>query len=262
MNFKNHETIGMLKTSLDIGLFDEDSVDEFHDHGTIEGIDHFWEKNKTKISQNIIVPTKTFMNAFDLSADKMIDLYNDFINEDDRHCLYTGAVLINHMTYYFSNEKKIGNTRVYEILGFNGRGLVFTLVFKTIGDGLANRYAFRSNKLMPNRSDDEILEDIESMCKHFCLLFLFKEYGNVETKILPPKTKLKAFHSRYNNKTNHTFQILDSTWFTNLVQSNGFSVRGHFRLQPKKHKGKWTKELIWIDSFEKKGYNMKAKKLN
>jgi hypothetical protein len=33
-------------------------------------------------------------------------------------------------------------------------------------------------------------------------------------------------------------------------------------MQPKKKDGKWTKELIWIDEFEKKGYKREAKILN
>lgn len=51
---------------------------------------------------------------------------------------------------------------------------------------------------------------------------------------------------------------MDSKWFTNLVKSDGFKVRGHFRFQPKKKDGVWTKELIWINEFEKSGYNREA----
>jgi hypothetical protein len=36
-------------------------------------------------------------------------------------------------------------------------------------------------------------------------------------------------------------------------------VSGHFRLQPKKSNGEWTKELIWIDEFGKTGYTSNAK---
>lgn len=29
-------------------------------------------------------------------------------------------------------------------------------------------------------------------------------------------------------------KIMDSTWFTTICRNEGFKVRGHFRLQPKK----------------------------
>ena len=56
-------------------------------------------------------------------------------------------------------------------------------------------------------------------------------------------------------------QILNSTWFTTLVKSDNFKVRGHFRLQPKKKGGEWTKEIIWVNEFVKSGYTAPAKKL-
>ena len=48
---------------------------------------------------------------------------------------------------------------------------------------------------------------------------------------------------------------MDCTWFTTIVRNECFSVRGHFRLQPQKdNTGNWTKELIYINEFQKHGY--------
>lgn len=90
----------------------------------------------------------------------------------------------------------------------------------------------------------------------------FLKYVPIETKILGPKKKDKLFGCKYLNETNSEIEIIDSTWFTNLIKSDAFKVRGHFRLQPKKKEGEWTKELIWINEFEKSGYTRKAKKDN
>jgi hypothetical protein len=51
---------------------------------------------------------------------------------------------------------------------------------------------------------------------------------------------------------------MDSTWFTQLVISNAFNVRGHFRLQPCGPELK-ERKLIWIQDFQKSGYTRKAK---
>ena len=91
---------------------------------------------------------------------------------------------------------------------------------------------------------------------------LFKKYASVEIKYLPPKLKPKDAIHKSSNNTNCGITCLDSKWFTTLVKSDAFKVRGHFRLQPKKdNNGEWTKELIWIDEFMKTGYTSPARKL-
>ena len=93
----------------------------------------------------------------------------------------------------------------------------------------------------------------------FILLFMyFKKYAKVETLESKARTKIHAHGCKYLNETDLDIEYLDSKWFTTLVNSKGFKVGGHFRLQPKKKDGEWTKELIWIEDFEKKGYNRKA----
>lgn len=92
-------------------------------------------------------------------------------------------------------------------------------------------------------------------------LIIFIKYAKVETKFLPAKKRVKDINCKYVNDTNSNITYLDSTWFTTLVKSDAFKVRGHFRLQPKKHNGKWTRELIWINEFQKEGYTAPARKL-
>lgn len=92
--------------------------------------------------------------------------------------------------------------------------------------------------------------------------YLFKKYATVEIIESKARTKMHAQGCKYLNETDIDIEYLDSKWFTTLVNSKGFKVGGHFRLQPKKKDGEWTKELIWIDDFEKKGYTRKAGTLN
>lgn len=89
-------------------------------------------------------------------------------------------------------------------------------------------------------------------------VLLFKKYAQVEVVESKARTKIHAHGCKYLNETDLDIEYLDSKWFTSLVNCKGFKVGGHFRLQPKKKDGEWTKELIWIQDFEKKGYNRKA----
>jgi hypothetical protein len=51
---------------------------------------------------------------------------------------------------------------------------------------------------------------------------------------------------------------VDSFYNTNIDVIAPFMVRGHFRNQPKKVDGIWTREPIYIDTFMKSGYHRRA----
>jgi hypothetical protein len=106
--------------------------------------------------------------------------------------------------------------------------------------------------------NDNIHKSIKLDYQVLRLVIMFKKYAKVEIIESKAKSKTNQFGCKYMNETDLDIQYLDSKWFTTLVNSNSFKVRGFFRLQPKKKDGEWTKELIWIDEFEKKGYNRQA----
>lgn len=94
---------------------------------------------------------------------------------------------------------------------------------------------------------------------------LFKKYAKVEVKEVAnhskftDKTAINPEFSKVMNDTSFDITMMDSTWFTTIVRNERFKVRGHFRLQPKKKDGEWTKELIYINEYQKNGYHRQAK---
>lgn len=89
----------------------------------------------------------------------------------------------------------------------------------------------------------------------------FMKYCETETKIIKPNGREHHIGTKYVNETKSKIEIVDSTWFTTIVRSEGFNVRGHFRFQPF-GAGLADRKLIWIDGFEKSGYTRTAKILN
>jgi hypothetical protein len=89
---------------------------------------------------------------------------------------------------------------------------------------------------------------------------LFLSFAEIETKTVAASDKIwDGPVCAYNNKSNHPVTIVDSSWYTDLVVSGAFNVRGHFRLQPygpQRHQ----RRLQWIKDFQKEGYHRKAKK--
>lgn len=60
------------------------------------------------------------------------------------------------------------------------------------------------------------------------------------------------------NTTKNTVYVVDSTWNKIIIRTDGFAVRGHFRLQPC-GKNMADRTLIWISAFEKHGYKRTPK---
>ena len=100
-------------------------------------------------------------------------------------------------------------------------------------------------------------ELVHELLGRLFLILNFIRYAKIEDKLLVAGSKIFYNSTKYVNNSMSNIITVDSSWFTTIVKSNSFKVRGHFRLQPYKDRV----ELIWIDEFEKTGYTRKAKKL-
>lgn len=110
----------------------------------------------------------------------------------------------------------------------------------------------------PDIMPDSKLQDDYYLVEDF---LIFKKYADIETKICPPKSGIFFNENKYVNNSPKGVKIYDSTYFTNIIRSEGFGVRGHFRLQ-RIGEGRSDKKLIWINDFQKDGYTRKATKPN
>lgn len=91
-----------------------------------------------------------------------------------------------------------------------------------------------------------------------CILFLL-EFSEVETKYIDAKIrKVKINGVKYLSKSNIGIEIVDSSYYTNIIRSAGFDVSGHFRWQ-KIGEGRQKSKLIWIKDFKKDKYERKAR---
>lgn len=109
------------------------------------------------------------------------------------------------------------------------------------------------------KGQDAGLSPISVIADIFSLV-LFMKYCEVETKTIKGGRKDTHIGTKYLNETKHEVTILDSTWFTTIVKSDGFHVRGHFRFQPC-GQGMKDRKLIWIADYDKNGYTRTAQVL-
>ena len=207
----------------------------------------FYKKRITYVSEN-------FVKATFKAKDKLSTLINEYV--------FSAKDFKEYGTFIFNNKVIMYCFYAFEDSFFVG-------IWKTNKDGIfdyiyynANQEINFSSNAYSFKSEEENKDYGIELHATILMIIFFKKYASVETVRSKAKSKTTQFGCKYLNETDLDIEYLDSKWFTTLVNSKGFKVRGFFRLQPKKKNGEWTKELIWIEEFEKQGYNRQAKILN
>jgi hypothetical protein len=209
-----------------------------------------WEKYVKYFGENIIYISDPFHKAFIDNKDRVASVCSEDYHREDYSGVSGCIILPTGMDICFY-------TRYYKDPHEWDK-----YIFVWVKDVLVQMYLGEGRKggvseISVDAKDGAV--QLESPIIH---LLAFIKYCPVEIKELLPNSRDRGINCKYVNETDSNIKVYDSTWFTTLVKSDAFKVRGHFRLQPKKKDGEWTKELIWINEFQKEGYTASARKLN
>lgn len=210
--------------------------------------------------QNIKLISKPFAEAINLSCDKMIsqEMRKDILSRKSE-----GVLLYDNMTYcYFISPLGKGDfVLTYFRFAKHQDGYVVLTGYVSMSkidgvDGLSHYISSEMDSSGLGYQDMafEYLVELTAILN-------FIKYAEVETKHLKPKSRTKDIDCKYINDTDLNITTLDSKWFTTLVKSDAFKVRGHFRLQAC-GEGMKERKLIWINDFQKEGYTAPARKIN
>lgn len=100
-----------------------------------------------------------------------------------------------------------------------------------------------------------------AMFSSFLILLAFLQYADTEKVYIENgQTKSLTRGESVKNSSGMKIKYYDSRWIREIIRTEGFKVRGHFRMQPYKINGEWSKKLIYINEFEKHGYHRRALK--
>ena len=219
-----------------------------------------WKYYRKYFIQDINIVSKSFADASTKAFHKLIDLWNDCVVNDISDFIVNGTYIIDNAVYMIHYETKQGSqSQSIALYVFDRYGMPRYLYIHN-ENGINGWISQQEN--IDSKEKNKIENILLNRLAQAIVLSMFKSYAEVETKTLFAKTKKKESDNKYVNDTDLNLTFIDSKWFTNIVKSEGFSVRGHFRLQPKKKNGEWTKELIWVNEFNKLGYTAPARKLS
>jgi hypothetical protein len=208
--------------------------------------DYFIENDFT---YNITCVRKTFENDAHKNHDKLWSLFvNDIWNNEDCKVAFehTGIMLKSNHAIWYSFSKK---TKTLLINAFLDNGIyIGTVACLSDNIQIKNELSVKIqlNEHLKGRDNTIDYEVFSGVFETTIVNVMFKQFANVETKHLKPNEKHvdKKLGHKDLNETDFDITILDSTWYTNLIRSEGFKVTGHPRLQPCKEDGEWTYKLI------------------
>ena len=219
-----------------------------------------WKIFQKDFSCDINIITNPFFEASEKAEKKLVGLYSDIVKQENVDFNLKGCYVCGDYVYMISHEV-IQDQSYAEMAFFLFDKLGMPIAFYVTSGKKNLHYGWVTSGLNMPHSEENVRNWVMGHALRVIALSMFKSYAQVETKILLPNSKTKGILCKYVNQTKLKLTYLDSKWFTNLVKSDGFNVRGHFRLQPMKKNGEWTKELIWISEFEKTGYTAPARKI-
>lgn len=220
-----------------------------------------WENIKPRFSKHVRYISQSFYEAYERGSYKMKDVLD--AEDLDESGVYIFKASNSETNTIFYSLKTWGKGIDYEmdatILIFNSNTKKDKPALGIVSQrrpGMpagAARFYGSKNALKANIKPIGVIADILSMV-------LFFKYCDIETKIIKGNRKENHIGVKYVNETKSDIEVIDSTWFTTIVKSEGFHVRGHFRFQPC-GQGLKDRKLIWISDYDKDGYTRTAKVL-
>lgn len=261
----------------------------------VTGLYRIWDAISDATRDNIQVVSRTFAKALDSSYEAFLSV--PLFKELEGETLSGVLIFPNGLTYVYDfeindvKEAEIGG----KAIGYKTTGNVFVLergkhlVYDYFEDysidgepqGTYSWHNFNNgrffypfnNKAVPGTigemyekagfkadiyreyPDDEVMGMIEQVI----VFHLFRKYAPIETEesaVVSGKTREVFGMERV--RTTNPVTYYDCSWYTTIIHTGDFSVRGHWRLQPY-GTGRSQKKLIYIHEFQKHGYVRKAK---
>lgn len=192
--------------------------------------------------------TNTFKDAIRIAVPKIIEK-NKHINDIPTDC---GMIFTDKgFTIYLSNptDKKLKLL----CFGFTKDTLTTYGIIDNDGNFGGMACTLRNGELYND------MDELNDYLNSTLISLYFIHNCDTEQKIVKPNEKHRENGNRHFNESKSDIIFLDCSWFTELIRDHPFHVKGHLRWQVHGEKNR-KRKLIWINEFEKSGYQRRAKK--
>ncbi len=185
---------------------------------------------------------------------RFMEKLNTFLEQDlsDKGILIVDDFAIVYEIFSDNSFQIFGLTCIYDSV---------YCMYHTYGTINAKLNKFETNYHLSTILDDKHLIEqftyqLKEAIQNIFECVIFKKYAPIETKTIKAGKGIKSIKKK--NSDNIDVVYVDSSWFTNLIRTGAFKVKGHFALRAC-GKGRSERKLVWINPYEKNGYTRKAK---
>lgn len=240
-----------------------------YDYSDSGGVQRFLNPLVSECRKNIFTVSRSIEDMIGPNRERLMDAFLKDPDED----MFSGAFIDTSMEvpsielYKFLPSRRmkwIDETEedVFTYLFASIQGVScgeLYLVALGVIEFVYNREGLFSNTQVRCRPDD-VGNSIRYM-KFLLELNVFLRYADTETiKVYGQQKRYVPDGKDYiDNRSGIMVKYIDSRWLREIIRTEGFKVRGHFRLQPfKDEDGGWDRKLIYINEYEKHGYHRRA----
>lgn len=227
-------------------------------------IGKFLAQNKAEFKKNVFYCSKSFTDATSRSEKALLKAMAKDFDYLLKGLHFTTGVFLTQLTddvlavfYKFDTEAK-----ALDVAVFSSDGVFFAAsknTFVKFDDGSLEITAY---KMSIHHMFPKVLNTMMINCININLLMvtLFRTYSDHEIAVVN-RSKKVLNSVTYKSDNPYNISILDSSWYTSIVRNEGFLVNGHLKMQScgVNHS---ERKLIYVDTYEKKGYVRKAKMLD
>ena len=208
--------------------------------------------------RNLVVFSKTFIDAMDKSYMKFTQFHMDILKELDKE---NGVVRSPYFIEgcYVVYSIKNGCLTLWVFHDAIDKYLSIPTYYICVSPkdkikGAGHQLDCMILPLLDNCMEANIRDYIDMVLDYLCLRqWAEVQLGKVSTTVKKDIKRNKKMQTI--TESGLDYYLFDSKWYTEISNDESFQVSGHFRLQPY---GDGTKKLIWINEYTKNGYHRKA----
>ncbi len=204
------------------------------------------------IINNAIFVTDPYLKLVESHSDTLINIYEDESSMNNTNLLNFKGILYSKDWGCF--------------LELNGSKSAYTLFDKISGipqmsghleyNPTIQNWQYCNRYYLSKIEESHDKSEMIPILYFICSVILSKMNDGKQVVIVPPHGKTKTKHEKYVNDNPICIKVWDMRMFNTYVRLEGFPVSGHFRHQ-RVGEGRTNHRLIWINEFEKHGYNRK-----
>ncbi len=202
------------------------------------------------LSDNIIVLTTPFIEMVEKHRVSICEVYHEECKKEYSDILnFSGVVFDQNFGCILELYNKVVSFSIFD------KDTGVPLISGSVNDDLDNNELQNSCVTFFSMNIDSVKTGLIQYVYRFVYSVIFEKLiDEKEIVIVPPNGRGKTSNDKYINENKNSIKVWDSRKFNTYVRLDGFSVSGHIRHQRigKDRKGH---KLIWIDEFQKHGYN-------